>query len=291
MFEGAITALATPMRDGEVDRKALQNLVELQICEGIQGLVPCGSTGEAATLTSDERSSVFRLVVQQARKRVPVIAGVGSNATRKAILWSRIAAEAGVDGLLHVTPYYNRPTQAGLIAHFRAVSEATALPILLYNVPSRTGCDLLPETVAKLASVPNIVGVKEATGSLARGQQILAACSKGFVVLSGDDATCVGLCAMGGSGVLSVVSNLVPAATMRMIAAARSGRLEEARGIHYRLLPLIELLSIESNPIPVKAALSLLGHGSNEVRLPLLPLEGEKLERLRSELHGQGLLS
>jgi 4-hydroxy-tetrahydrodipicolinate synthase len=291
MFEGAITALATPMRDGEVDRKALQELVELQISEGIQGLVPCGSTGEAATLTSEERSSVIRLVVQQTRKRVPVIAGVGSNATRKAILWSRMAAEAGVDGLLHVTPYYNKPTQPGLVAHFRAVAEASPLPILLYNVPSRTGCDLLPDTVATLASVPNIVGLKEATGSLARGQQVLAACPKGFTVLSGDDATCVALCTMGGSGVISVLSNLVPGATMRMIAAARTGRLEEARGIHYRLLPLIDRLSIETNPIPVKAALSLLGCGANEVRLPLLPLEGEKLERLRSELRAQGLLS
>jgi 4-hydroxy-tetrahydrodipicolinate synthase len=291
MFEGAITALATPMRDGEVDRKALQELTEQQISEGIQGLVPCGSTGEAATLTRDERAAVVRLVVQQTRKRVPVIAGASSNSTRKAIAESKMMAEAGADGLLHVTPYYNRPTQPGLIAHFKAVAEATELPVLLYNVPSRTGCDILPDTVAKLASVPHIVGIKEATGSVARGQQILAACPKGFVVLSGDDGTCMALCAAGGHGVISVASNLVPGAFARMIAAARGGRLEEARGIHYKLLPLMDLMGIETNPIPVKAALSLLGRGANEVRLPLLPLAGEKLEKLRAELRTQGLLS
>jgi 4-hydroxy-tetrahydrodipicolinate synthase len=291
MFEGAITALITPMRDGEVDRSALQDLVELQISEGIQGLVPCGSTGEAATLSREEQATVMRTVVQQARGRVPVIAGAGSNSTRKAIQLSRMAAEAGVDGLLHVTPFYNKPTQAGLVAHFRAISEATELPVILYNVPGRTGCDLLPETVARLAAVPHVVGIKEATGSVARGQQVLAACPRDFVVLSGDDATCMALCTLGAHGVISVVSNLVPGAVARMIAAARAGRLEEARGIHYRLLPLVDLLFIESNPIPVKAAMSLLGRSANELRLPLLPLEGEKLERLRAELRRQGLLS
>ena len=291
MFEGAITALATPMRDGEVDRKALQELTELQIAEGIGGLVPCGTTGEAATLTREECTTVIRTVVQQARQRVPVIAGAGSNSTRKAILLSRLAAEAGVDGLLHVTPYYNKPTQAGLLVHFRAIAEATDLPVLLYNVPGRTGCDLLPETVAKLSSVPQIVGIKEATGSLARAQQLLAVCPRSFVVLSGDDATCMAHCTVGGSGVISVVSNLVPGAVTRMIAAARTGRLEEARGINQKLQPLYELLFVESNPIPVKAALALLGHGANEVRLPLLPLEGEKLERLRAALRSQGLIS
>jgi 4-hydroxy-tetrahydrodipicolinate synthase len=291
MFEGAITALITPMRDGEVDRIALQELVEFQIAEGIQGLVPCGSTGEAATLSRDEQALVMRTVVQQARHRVPVIAGAGSNSTRSAIQLSRMATEAGVDGLLHVTPYYNKPTQAGLIAHYSAISEATELPIILYNVPGRTGCDLLPDTVAKLAQVPRVVGIKEATGSITRGQQVLAACPHSFVVLSGDDGTSMALCTAGAHGVISVVSNVVPAAMTRMIAAARAGRLEEARGIHYRLLPLVDLLFVESNPIPVKAAMALLGRGANEVRLPLQPLAGEKLERLGAELRSQGLLS
>lgn len=292
MFQGAITALATPMRGGEVDLPALEELCERQIAEGIDGLVPCGSTGEAATLSHEEQAAVMRTVVQQSRGRVPVIAGAGSNATPKAIALSRMAAEAGVDGLLQVTPFYNKPTQPGLLAHYRAIAEATSLPIVLYNVPSRTGCDLLPETIAKAAEIPRVVGVKEATGNLARGQAVIAAVAgrDGFSILSGDDPTCVGLCALGGHGVISVVSNLAPGATAKLIAAAREGRLEEARALHYRLLPLMELMGIESNPIPVKAALSLLGIGANEVRLPLLPLAGEKLERLRAELVRQGLL-
>ncbi|MFZ5785699.1 MAG: 4-hydroxy-tetrahydrodipicolinate synthase, partial [Acidobacteriota bacterium] len=268
MFQGAITALATPMRGGEVDLPALEELCERQIAEGIDGLVPCGSTGEAATLSHEEQAAVMRTVVQQSRGRVPVIAGAGSNATPKAIALSRMAAEAGVDGLLQVTPFYNKPTQPGLLAHYRAIAEATSLPIVLYNVPSRTGCDLLPETIAKAAEIPRVVGVKEATGNLARGQAVIAAVAgrDGFSILSGDDPTCVGLCALGGHGVISVVSNLAPGATAKLIAAAREGRLEEARALHYRLLPLMELMGIESNPIPVKAALSLLGIGANEVR-------------------------
>jgi len=291
MFHGAITAIATPMQGGEVDRKALQELVERQISEGIDGLVPCGSTGEAATLTREEQALVMRTVVQQARKRVPIIAGAGSNSTRKAVLLSKMAAEAGVDGLLQVTPFYNKPTPAGLLAHFRAIAESCELPIILYNVPGRTGCDMQPETVAKAAAIPRVVGIKEATGSVARGQAVIEACPRDFVVLSGDDATCLALTALGGAGVISVVSNLVPRAMTQLIAAARAGRLEEARGIHYKLLPLMDILFIESNPIPVKAALSLMGIGANEVRLPLQPLEGEKLERVRAELKRQGLAS
>jgi 4-hydroxy-tetrahydrodipicolinate synthase len=292
MFDGTITALATPMRDGEVDRSALAELVERQIAQGVSALVPCGSTGEAATLTREEQSLVIRTVVERARKRVPVIAGATSNATREAIALSRMAAEAGADALLHATPYYNKPTQPGLLAHFRAVAGATELPVVLYNVPGRTGCDLLPETIAAAAEIPHVVGVKEATGNVARGEAVIAAVARhgGFSVLSGDDPTCVALIALGGAGVISVISNVAPAATVRMVAAARGGRLEEARALHYRLAPLMEALALESNPIPVKAALALQGVGANEVRLPLLPLAGEKLERLRAELARQGLL-
>jgi 4-hydroxy-tetrahydrodipicolinate synthase len=291
MFQGAITALATPLRAGEVDRRSLQSLVEFQISEGIDGLVPCGSTGEAATLTREEQALVVRTVVEQARQRVPVIAGASSNSTREAIVLSRIAAEAGADALLHVTPYYNKPTQAGLLAHFGAISQAVDLPILLYNVPGRTGSDILPETVARAAEIPRVVGIKEATGSLIRGQAVIAACPGAFAVLSGDDATCLALTLLGGAGVISVVSNVSPGLMAKMISAARAGRLEEARLIHYRLLPLMDLLFLESNPIPVKAALSLMGYTDNEVRLPLLPLAGEKLERLRDEMIRQGLVS
>lgn len=290
MFTGAITALATPLRDGEVDRKGLQSLVEFQISEGIDGLVPCGSTGEAATLTREEQALVMRTVVQQARQRVPVIAGAGSNSTRKAIQLSRMAEDAGVDGLLHVTPYYNKPGGPALISHFSAIAESTKLPILVYNVPGRTGCDMLPETVAQAAALPNIVGIKEATGSIARAGAVIAACPDDFVVLSGDDATALALTFMGGHGVISVFANLTPGPAATMIKAAREGRLEEARAIHYKLLPLMDLLFIESNPIPVKAALSLMGYTGNEVRPPLLPLGQEKIELLRAELKRQRLL-
>jgi 4-hydroxy-tetrahydrodipicolinate synthase len=201
-----------------------------------------------------------------------------------------MAADAGADGLLHVTPYYNKPTQAGLLAHFRAIAEAAALPVLLYNVPSRTGCDLLPDTVAKAAQLPRVVGIKEATGSLARGQAVIAACPRDFDVLSGDDATCLALTLMGGAGVISVASNLAPGPIARMIAAARAGEVEPARALHYQHQRLMDVLFIESNPIPVKAALSLMGIGANEVRPPLQPLAGEKLEVLRAELSRLGLL-
>ncbi len=291
MFSGAITALVTPMRDGEVDPAKLKDLVEWQIAEGIDGLVPCGTTGESVNLTHDETALVIRTVVEQANKRVPVIAGAGTNSTAKAITLSKLAAECGADALLHVTGYYNKPPQAGIIAHFKAVSEATELPIVVYNVPGRTASDIVPETLAELAKLPRIVAVKEATGSLIRGGDVIAACrDEDFVVLSGDDFTCVPLTLMGGAGVISVVSNLAPKATSQMIAAARKGDLEQARRLHFQLLPLMKLLFIDANPIPVKAAASLLGFTDNEVRLPLLPLGDEGIELLRAELKRQGLL-
>lgn len=291
MFTGAITALATPISNEHVDRTALQELVEFQIGEGIDGLVPCGTTGEAATLSAQERSLVIRTVVDQTRKRVPVIAGASANCTKTAVQNSKMAAEAGADGLLHVTPYYNKPTAAGLLAHFEQAAAATKLPVIIYNVPSRTGCDMQPDTVAEIANIPNVVGIKEATGSIARGQQVLLVCPDSFVVLSGDDATCMALTAVGGHGVISVVANLKPGAVSRMISLARSGQLNKAQELNRRLLPLMDLLFVQPNPIPVKAALSLMGFAKNEVRLPLLPLSGEKLEMLRAEMERQGLLS
>ncbi len=289
-FSGAFTALATPMRGGEVYEAGLRELVERQIGGGIDGLVPCGTTGEASTLDAAERARVLRLVVEQARGRVPVIAGAGANCTRTAIANSRAAAEAGVDGLLHVTPYYNKPSAAGLEAHFSAIAAAVDLPILLYNVPGRTCCDLGAETIARLARVPNIRGVKEATGSLRRAQDVLAACPQGFSVLSGDDFTCLGLVALGGHGVISVISNLAPGDISAMIAHGRAGRLEEARRLHYRYQRLMDLLFVEANPVPLKAALSLLGLSANELRLPLLPLGQAGVAALREELAELGLL-
>ncbi|MCC6750732.1 MAG: 4-hydroxy-tetrahydrodipicolinate synthase [Deltaproteobacteria bacterium] len=291
MFTGAITALVTPMRGGNVDLSALRAFVDFQIEAGIDAVVPCGTTGESATLTDEEQAQVIRTVVEQTRKRVPVIAGAGANSTAKAVQLSKMAAEAGADGLLHVTPYYNKPNQAGLVAHYSALAAAVKLPIVVYNVPGRTGCDLLPETMAQLAKLPGIVAIKEATGLLARGQQVVAACGEKVSVLSGDDATCLGLTLLGGHGVISVVSNVIPGPMAKMIAAARKGALDEARRIHYQYQNLMDLMFVESNPIPVKAGVAALGFGQNELRLPLVPLGGEKLERLTAELRRLGVLS
>ena len=291
MFIGAFTALVTPMQNGQIFTRGLREFVEFQISEGIDGLVPCGTTGEAATLDASERAEVIRLVVEQARGRVPVIAGASANCTATAVANSRAAAEAGADALLHVTPYYNKPSQDGLVAHFTAVAGATDLPVVLYNVPGRTSCDMLPETVARLASLPNVVGVKEATGSLGRAQQVIAACPDDFDVLSGDDFTCMGMTALGGSGVISVVSTLIPGDVARMIGACRAGDMEQARTLHYRLEPLMHLLFVESNPVPVKAGVSLLGYTANEVRLPLLPLDPDNLAILEAEMKNLGVSS
>lgn len=291
MFTGAFTAIVTPMRGGQVSKSGLREFVEFQISEGIDGLVPCGTTGEAATLDAAEQVEVIRAVVEQARGRVPVIAGASANCTANAVANSRAAAEVGADALLHVTPYYNKPSQDGLVAHFTAVARATELPVVLYNVPGRTCCDMLPETVARLADLPNVVGVKEATGSLGRAQQVIAACPDDFAVLSGDDFICMGMTALGGDGVISVVSNLTPKDVARMIRAAREGEMELARRLHYRLEPLMHQLFVESNPVPVKAGVSLLGYSDNEVRLPLLPLEDARVATLEQELKGLGVLS
>lgn len=288
---GAITALATPMRDSAIDEAALRELVEFQIGAGIDGLVPCGTTGEAATMSPEERARVIRTTVEQARGRVPVIAGAGANSTSAAIAGSQLAAEAGADALLHVTPYYNKPPPDGLVAHFEALARATELPIVAYNVPGRTGCNMLPDTVARIARIEGVVAIKEASGSVTQGQQVMAACPDDFVLLSGDDPIAMALTAMGGRGVISVTSNVCPAKMARMIALTREGRLPEARALHYELQPLMEALFITTNPIPVKAALAAMGHGANELRLPLSPLAGEPLERLTAELRRQGVVS
>src|SRR6185369_8238459 len=259
MFTGVITALVTPFRNDTVDEKALRDLVDDQIANGVDGLVPVGTTGESPTLSFEEHIRVIEIVVQAARKRVPVIAGTGSNATREAIELSREAKRVGADGMLQVTPYYNRPTQDGLYRHFKAIVEAVPLPTIVYNVPGRTACDLLPETIARLCELPAIVGVKEATGSALRAAQILAKVGDRLVVLSGDDATAFPLYALGARGCISVVSNVAPSAMSAMWDAAAAGDWKKARELHYKLLPLGEWLFVEPNPIPVKAALAMMG--------------------------------
>lgn len=280
MFRGAFTALVTPLRrapggDLQLDEPAIVALAEAQIAAGIHGLVPCGTTGEASTLSHDEHLRVVELVVQVARGRVPVLAGAGANDTAAAIELARGCKARGADGTLQVTPYYNKPTQAGLVAHFRAIARESDLPVVLYNVPGRTACDLLPETVAELAEDPRIVGIKEATADLNRAARLrqLLGDRPDFTLLSGDDFTVFPFLALGGHGVISVTSNVAPAWVAGMCDAAAAGRWDDARALHDRHYPLARALFTAPNPIPVKAALALQGRCSPELRLPLLAID------------------
>jgi 4-hydroxy-tetrahydrodipicolinate synthase len=291
MFTGVITALVTPLRNGLLDEEALRRLVDEQIAAGIDGLVPVGTTGESPTLDHDEHLRVIRVVIEQTRKRVPIIAGTGSNSTGEAIALSREAKNLGADGLLQVVPYYNRPTQDGLYRHFRAVIEAASLPTVVYNVPTRTSCDLLAETVVRLCEIPLLVAIKEATGNLQRASQILTRVGDRLVVLSGDDATAFPLFAVGARGVISVVSNVAPAELSAMWDNFSAGDWMKARSIHERLFPLLEGLFVEPNPIPVKAALALQGKIADELRPPLYPLTGANREKLRKILIDLQLLA
>jgi dihydrodipicolinate synthase len=284
MFKGVITALVTPFRGDAVDEEALRRLVDEQIRAGIDGFVPVGTTGESPTVTVEEHIRIIKIVVEETRKRVPVIAGTGANSTREAIELTREARAVGADGTLQVTPYYNRPTQDGLFRHFKAIADAAGLPIVVYNVPGRTACDLLPETMERLCEVPLVVGIKEATGSAQRAAQIIARVGDRMVVLSGDDATAFPLYALGAQGCISVVSNVAPAEMAAMWDAAAAGNWKKARELHYRVFPLSEGLFIEANPIPVKAALAMMGKISDEIRAPLYPMAGANREKVRKIL-------
>ncbi|HSS37315.1 MAG TPA: 4-hydroxy-tetrahydrodipicolinate synthase [Polyangia bacterium] len=290
MFTGVITALVTPFRGDAVDEEALRRLVEEQIAAGIDGLVPVGTTGESPTVTVEEHIRIIEIVVQAAKKRVPVVAGTGSNSTRETIELSAAARKVGADGLLLVTPYYNRPGQEHLYRHFKAVIDAVPLPAILYNVPTRTASDLLPDTFARLAELPQVVGIKEATGSITRAAQVLSRVSDRIAVLSGDDAVTVPLYALGGKGVISVVSNVAPAPMAAMWDAAAAGDWKKARELYFKMLPLAEGLFVEVNPIPVKAALAMMGRMNDELRAPLYPLAAQHREKLRTQLRDAGLL-
>jgi 4-hydroxy-tetrahydrodipicolinate synthase len=288
MFKGVITALVTPLRDARVDEEALRRLVDEQIRAGIDGLVPAGTTGEAPTLTAEEHIRVVRIVVEETNKRVPVIAGTGANCTREAIDLTAAAKATGADATLQVTPYFNRPTQDGHFRHFKAVAEATGLPMVVYNVPGRTGTDLLPDTIARLCELPQMVGVKEATGSMQRAAQIIARVGDRVSILSGDDATVMPFYAVGGHGCISVVSNVAPADMAAMWDAAAADNWVKARELQYKLFPLFEGLFIEANPIPVKAALAMMGKIADEIRPPLYPMTGanrEKVGRILADLN------
>ncbi|HZR82492.1 MAG TPA: 4-hydroxy-tetrahydrodipicolinate synthase [Candidatus Binatia bacterium] len=288
-FTGSMVALITPFRSGKIDYGALEALVEAQIAGGQSALVPCGSTGESATLTHEEHTEVVTFVVKQARGRVPVIAGTGSNATAEAVRLTCEAERAGAQGALLISPYYNKPTQAGIVEHYRTVAAATRLPLIVYNIPGRTASTMEPETLARLAEIENIVAVKESTGSLDRISDTIAACGDRMAVISGDDALTLPIVAVGGCGVISVVANLVPKDMADFTSAALEGRAEEARRLHHRLLPLVRACFLETNPIPIKAAMALLGRCRDELRLPLLPMTDAARARLRQAMVAYGL--
>jgi 4-hydroxy-tetrahydrodipicolinate synthase len=289
-IEGCLTALVTPFRDGKVDFDALGKLVDWQIEQGIDGIVAVGTTGESATLDVAEHVAVIAATVKAARGRVPVIAGAGGNATSEALELTRASEAAGANALLHVTPYYNRPSQEGLFRHFEAIAKSTRLPIILYNVPTRTACDLLTDTVVRLAELDNVIGIKDATGNLVRGSELIARVGDRITVLSGDDGTAFPLYAAGGRGVISVVSNVAPRAMSDMWDAVAAGDWARGRQRHYELRVLNQLLFAEPSPAPVKAALSLLGRCSVDVRLPLVSATAGLVEQLRGEMRAQGML-
>ena len=291
MFHGSIVAIVTPFKNGGVDEGALRDLIEWQIASGTRGIVSCGTTGESPTLSHEEHDRVVEFTLEVAGGRVPVIAGAGSNSTREAIDRTRHAKEVGADGALLVTPYYNKPTQEGLFRHFRAVAEAVDIPIVLYDVPSRTAVGLKAETVARLAEIPNIVGIKEATGSLQQESDVLGLCPEDFAVLSGDDFVVLPLYSVGGRGVISVTANVAPKDMAELCDAAEEGDWPRARELHYKLRPLNAAMFIETNPIPVKTALGLMGRIPEDLRLPLCPMSETNREALIQVMKEYGLLN
>ena len=291
MLVGCGTALATPFRpDGAIDERALRSFVDWQLDEGIDFLVPCGSTGEAATMSLDEHRRVVEITVEQARGRVPVVAGAGSNDTQKAIALSLAMREAGATHLLHVAPAYSKPPQRGMVAHFRAIAEAVGLPIVLYNVPSRTGCNIDASTTLELADSAQFVGTKEASGNLPQITDILVGRPARFAVLSGDDEVTLPMLALGADGLISVVSNVVPRLMTELVRKGREGDVSAAREIHQRVLPWLRAAFLESNPIPVKAALAMMGRFENVLRSPLVTLEPRPADAGRTALHEVGAL-
>ena len=291
IFRGAFVAIVTPFTDGRVDEQALADLIEFHIANGTHGIVPCGTTGESATMSHDEHHRVVELTVKTVNGRVPVVAGSGSNSTAEAIDLTRHARQAGADGALMVSPYYNKPSQEGLYQHYKAVAEAVDIPIILYNVPSRTSSNILPSTVARLADVDNIVGIKEASGDLNQISEVIRLCPDDFAVMSGDDFTSMPTVLLGATGVISVTSNVAPKDMAQMMDAALAGDLATARSLHYKLFPLMQAMFYDTNPVPAKKSLELMGKiKSGTPRLPLHPMNDETLVRLKAALADYGLI-
>jgi len=291
MFRGSITAIVTPFRNGKVDEKKFRELIDFQIKNGTSGIVPCGTTGESATLNFEEHDRVIEIAIDQVQKRIQVIAGTGSNSTEEAVMLTRHAEKAGADASLQVSPYYNRPTQAGLYAHFKAIADSVKIPIMLYNIASRTGVNIEPETIAKLAKdCKNLIAVKEASGNLDQMSRVKQLCPADFELLSGDDSLTLPVLSIGGRGIVSVVSNIVPKDVAEMVSEFEKGNIKRAREIHYKLLPLIKAVFLETNPIPVKTAMGILGMCEPDLRLPMCPMSAENLEKLKKALRDYGLL-
>jgi 4-hydroxy-tetrahydrodipicolinate synthase len=290
MFKGAMVAIVTPFKNDQIDEKALRELIEFQITNGTDAIVPCGTTGESATLSHEEHDRVIEITIDAVKKRVPVIAGTGSNNTAEALRLTKHAYEAGADGALIVCPYYNRPTQEGLYQHFKTIAESIPIPIMPYNIPTRTGVNLMPGMVAKLAKIENIVGIKEASGSITQMSEIINLCDKDFAVLSGDDIFTLPLMAIGGVGVISTISNVAPADMAGLVDAFAAGDMARAKVLHYKMSALIDALFIEVNPIPVKAALTLMGKIEYEYRLPLCKMAEANFEKLKNVMVNYGLI-
>lgn len=289
IFEGSMVAIVTPFRKDKINEEKFRELIEFQIENGTNAIVPCGTTGESATLTYEEHNQVVDIAINQAKGRVPVIAGTGSNSTAETIALTKHAKQAGADASLLITPYYNKPTQAGLIAHFTAVAKKINIPIVLYNVPGRTAINLLPETVAQLAKIKNILAVKEASGNLDQMSKIISLCN--IALLSGDDSLTLPILALGGKGVISVAANLVPRDMADLVTSFLQGDLQKARRLHYKLYPLFKAIFIETNPIPVKAALEMMGLIDGELRMPLIPMQEANKAKLKNVLAELNLLA
>jgi 4-hydroxy-tetrahydrodipicolinate synthase len=290
MFAGSMVALVTPFKDGKVDRTSLEGLVEFHVEHGTSGIVPCGTTGESATLSHEEHEDVIKAVIKAVNKRVPVIAGTGSNSTEEAVRLTRAAEKSGADGALMISPYYNRPTQEGIYQHYKKVADSVGIPIIIYNIPGRTGSKIEPETLARLSEIKNVAGVKEATGSVDQAIDVIRLCGDRLAVYSGEDSLTFSLMALGGKGVISTVANIVPKEMSQLTEDCLKGNWERGREFQFKLMPLIRAVFLETNPIPIKTALSLMGKCTGELRLPLTPMSEGALKKMRQAMTDFGLL-
>jgi len=289
MFSGSMVALVTPFKNGQVDWPSLEALVEFHLQNGTNGIVPCGTTGESATLSHAEHDEVIRTVIKAVNKRVPVIAGTGSNSTDEAVRLTKEAERSGADGALMISPYYNRPTQEGIYQHYKKVASEVGIPLIVYNIPGRTGSKIEPETLARLAEIKNVAGVKEATGSVDQAIDVIRLCGDRLAVYSGEDSLIYSLMSLGGKGVISTVANVAPKETAQLAEACLKGNWEKGRDWQFKLMPLIRAVFIETNPIPIKTALSLMGKCTGELRLPLTPMGEGNLKKLRQAISDFGL--